>query len=85
MLLSNGRSVEATRIQLKQADKSLTDSLVEDDFEADDMQLETEPMDETPSRFQKLSTADVDAIQNSAKSKKTHLQTKWGVKIFRGW
>ena len=48
------------------------------------MQVDAEQPTVTASRFEKLSTEELEILQNSSKSEKTHKMTRWGVKIFQG-
>ena len=84
--LDTGKSHSGTRLNIKKVEV-LSDFLAEDISEDVLGELLTDvPKGETKShsRFEKLDSAEVDKLQMFAKSDKTHANTRWGVKIFRG-
>ena len=81
--VNTGKTHHVTRLQLEAASEvqvGFIDNFImetaDDAFQA--------PQEKPSSRFQACTDADIDKIQYSAKSAKTHKMTKWGVKIFRG-
>ena len=86
--LDTGRSHSVTRLNIEKVEV-LSDFLAEEISE-DGLglgeKLTDEPKQEakTHSRFEKLDSAEVDKLQMFAKSDKTHANTRWGNKIFRG-
>ena len=81
MNLHNGETRTVTKMFLESAPEQLLGTNEADDFDNDNNE---ETLKLSSSRFKKCSEEDISHLQNASKSQKTHIMTRWGVKIFTG-
>ena len=93
--IDTGKTHSVTRLQIEKM--TLLNTAVQADDIIDFVELPAEKPTEKPTekpsgdpgekpkaRFEKMDPSEVDDLQMNAKSDKTHVNTRWGVKIFRG-
>ena len=79
--IDTGKVHTVTRLEIEKT-TTLNSSFLAEDF---DLQGNpTTPPQPKTSRFEKMEDSEVDELQMFSKSDKTHVNTRWGVKIFRG-
>ena len=79
--IDTGKVHTVTRLEIEKT-TTLNSSFLAEDF---DLQGNpTTPPQPKTSRFGKMEHSEVDELQMFSKSDKTHVNTRWGVKIFRG-